>query len=150
MGRVSLCEIHPAAYKKPASGGNRWVCYVTTDDLEITRVFVVQKEYKAATNKNTNKLLLFAATRWGAECGWKGSGEPKQKKTKVRIPQGNRQGLVRQIRFSAPSAGCHHGAYCDCRAPSGVSRARSREGGRIAQWRSDHHCHRRWIWAGVR
>jgi len=81
MGRVSLCEIHPAAYKKPASGGNRWVCYVTTDVLEITRVFVVQKEYKAATNKNTDKMLLFAATRMGGRMRMARFGQNKEHKS---------------------------------------------------------------------
>lgn len=154
MARVSLCEIHPAAYERPASGGViDGGVYVTTNVLEVTRVFVIRMSTRPQQRQKTLiKMLLFRChqgKRGGGGGGGKGSDvRAKQKRQNVRILRGNRPTPVLQIRFSAPSAGCH-GAYCDLCVPSEVSRARSREGGRIVRWRSHRHYHRRWLWAGV-
>jgi hypothetical protein len=61
-----LCGIHPAANKKKGGGakGNRWMCDVTTNVLEITGVFVAQRCTRRQKTK-TKKLLLFSPPRWG-------------------------------------------------------------------------------------
>jgi len=148
MGRVSLCEIHPAAYKRPASGVIDGSVMLQQMFLRLHGYLCSEKSTRPQQTKTLIIMLLFAATRVGGNGNVRVvSQNPKQNETKVRIHRDNRQAPVRQIRFSVPSAGCH-GAYCccccyDCCAPSEASRARSREGGRTAQWRSHRRYHQR-------